>query len=66
MALSNLSSFEFGVQPEVEVYRAGDQQPITTLPLQQAGNGACLNIGERKASRFLTTTLPADLPLASR
>jgi uncharacterized protein YcbK (DUF882 family) len=63
LALSNLSSFEFGVQPKVEVYRAGDQrQPITALPLQQAGNGACLNIGERKASRFLTTTLPADLP----
>ena len=63
LALSNLSSFAFGVQPTVEVYRAGDQrQPITTLPLQQSGNGACLNIGERKASRFLTTTLPAELP----
>lgn len=63
LALSNLSSFAFGVQPKVEVYRAGDQrQPLTTLPLQQANNTTCLAIGERKASRFLTTTLPAELP----
>jgi uncharacterized protein YcbK (DUF882 family) len=63
LALSNLSNFAFGVRPTVAVFRSGDQrQSVATLPLNQPNGATCLPIGERKASRFLTTTLPADLP----
>lgn len=63
LSLSNLSSFSFGVRPSIEVFRSGDQrQSVATLPLNQGNGSDCVPIGERKASRFLTATLPADLP----
>lgn len=63
LALSSLSSFQFGVLPAIEVFHSGSrQQPLAALPLDQADGSACLIIGARKASRFLTADLPPDLP----
>jgi hypothetical protein len=63
LALSNLSNFQFGVRPQVEVFRSGEKRHvIASLPLNHGDDATCLPIGMRKASRFLTATLPADLP----
>ncbi len=63
LSLSSLSNFAFGVGPEVELYRSGNHtRALAALPLDQAENGDCHMIGSRKLSRFLTTTLPANLP----
>ncbi|MGE4561139.1 MAG: YcbK family protein [Desulfobulbus sp.] len=62
LALSSLSSFQFGVLPIIEVFRSGNrQQRIAALPLDQTDESACLMIGTRKASRFMTATLPQGL-----
>jgi uncharacterized protein YcbK (DUF882 family) len=63
LALSSLSSFNFGVQPVIEVFRSGNhEQPLATLPIDQVDGSSCQMIGTRKASRFLTATLPAKIP----
>ncbi|MGD9947891.1 MAG: YcbK family protein [Desulfobulbus sp.] len=63
LSLSSLSSFQFGVQPTIEVFRSGTrEQSVANLPLDHAGETSCLMLGTREASRFLTTTLPPDLP----
>ncbi len=63
LSLSSLSSFDFGVQPGVELYRSGNHtQALASLPLDQAENGNCQMVESRKVSRFLTTTLPSNLP----
>lgn len=64
MALSSLSSFDFGVEPAVTLVRAGNTtQPVAQIPLAEpAGPNGCRMISDRKTSRFLRTTLPANLP----
>ncbi|MDD2464740.1 MAG: DUF882 domain-containing protein [Desulfobulbus sp.] len=63
LSLSSLSSFAFGVQPSVALFRSGTrEQSLASLPLEQAGETTCLMLGTRKASRFLTATLPSNLP----
>lgn len=62
LALSSLSSFEFGVRPTIEVHRSGSrQQSLVALDLDQANGSSCVWLGSRKVSRFLTTTLPPDI-----
>ena len=63
LALSSLSNFDFGVEPKVTLFRSGNHtQALASLPLDEAENNSCQWIGDRKSSRFLTTSLPADLP----
>ncbi|MGI6655578.1 MAG: YcbK family protein [Desulfobulbus sp.] len=71
LSLSSLSSFAFGVRPEITLFatdaptapRRLPGMPVATVRLHGAGaDQLCLPIGNRKASRFLHITLPADLP----
>ncbi len=63
LSLSSLSSFDFGIKPKVALYRSGNHQAsLVSLPLEQGDGSQCRMIETRKASRFLTAALPADLP----
>jgi len=63
LAFSSLSSFDFGVQPVAQVFRAGDPTtPVTGIRLDHATETDCLRIGDRKNSRLLKASLPAYLP----
>lgn len=64
LALSSLSNFDFGVRPTVQVVRVdGAQDTVANIRLDRAAQTDCLRIGDRKSSRFLTTSLPDDLPV---
>ena len=63
LAFSSISTFDFGVRPMVQIVRADEQQnPVATVRLDRAVATDCLRIGDRKASRLLSTSLPANLP----
>jgi len=63
LAFSSLTSFDFGVHPVAQVFRADDSQtPVTGIRLDRAAETDCLRIGDRKTSRLLTASLPAYLP----
>lgn len=63
LSFSGLSSFDFGVHPTAQVFRADDNRtPVTTVRLDRAGESDCYRIGDRKTARSLTTSLPAYLP----
>ena len=64
LSLSGISTLGFGVRSTAELIQAGN--PAATgvrIPLQ-AGNGAvpCMQFDTRKATRFLSATLPTTLP----
>lgn len=62
LSLSGLSTFGFGVRPMavVESEKTGEQSQMA-LDLPVAG-GDCIPLKDRKATRFLYATLPADQP----
>ncbi len=64
LSLSGISTFGFGVRNTAELLQAGN--PTATaiqLPLQAGiGDAPCLQFNNRKATRFLSTSLPATLP----
>lgn len=63
LSFSGLSSFDFGVHPVAQVFRAEDPQtPVTGLRLNHQDENDCLRIGDRKTARSLTALLPAYLP----
>lgn len=63
LAFSSLSDFDFGVHPIIQIFRAGDAAtPVTGIRLNHTDENDCLRIGDRKAARFLTASLPAYLP----
>jgi len=63
LAFSSLSSFDFGVYPVIQIYRADNATtPVSGIRLNRADENDCLRIGDRKAARFLTTSMPAYLP----
>ena len=63
LSLSGLSTFGFGVRPVARLLpdnaSGGRELP---LPLIASGSGDCLNLADRKATRFLLASLPAGLP----
>jgi uncharacterized protein YcbK (DUF882 family) len=63
LSLSGLSTFGFGVRPMavVESEKTGEQSPLA-LDLPAAAGSACIPLQDRKATRFLHATLPADQP----
>jgi uncharacterized protein YcbK (DUF882 family) len=63
LAFSSLSSFDFGVHPVAQVFRADDPRtPVTGIRLNHTAENDCLRIGDRKTSRSLVASLPAYLP----
>ncbi len=63
LTLSGISTFGFGVVPEVLLYGVNDQEkPAARMRIAGGGSDDCLVIADRKTARFLTATLPADLP----
>jgi uncharacterized protein YcbK (DUF882 family) len=63
LGFSNLSSFDFGVSPTIEIVHADQAAaPVATVRPDQAGRDDCLRIGDRRAARSLTAALPAHLP----
>jgi uncharacterized protein YcbK (DUF882 family) len=64
LAFSGISNFDFGVRPTVQVFRTDDpQNRVAGIRLNSATAATdCFRIGNRKTSRFLTASLPANLP----
>ncbi|OPY75908.1 MAG: Peptidase M15 [Syntrophorhabdus sp. PtaU1.Bin153] len=64
LSLSSVSHFGFGIAKQVKIKSEGTPKGgVTTIDLRgEGGEGECILIGERKASRFLHATLPRDLP----
>jgi Uncharacterized protein conserved in bacteria len=66
LAFSGLSNFDFGVHPVIQIFHAdtpaASATPITGIRLNHTDENDCIRIGNRKASRFLTTSMPAYLP----
>jgi uncharacterized protein YcbK (DUF882 family) len=63
LSLSGISTFGFGVKPTVSIYGTADSdKPVAQVQIKNAGSSDCLMIDNRKASYFLFTTIPADLP----
>lgn len=63
LSFSSLSSFDFGIHPTAQVFRAEDSKtPVTTVRIDRAGESDCYRIGDRKTAHSLTTSLPAYLP----
>jgi len=63
LSFSSLSNYDFGVHPVAQLFRADDlQNPVSGIRIDFKGEIDCLRIGDRKASRFLTASLPAYIP----
>jgi uncharacterized protein YcbK (DUF882 family) len=66
LAFSGLTDFDFGVHPVIHIFRADNAAPpatpVTGIRLSHDEETDCLRIGNRKAARFLTTSMPAYLP----
>lgn len=64
LSLSGVSTFGFGVRSTAELLPAGDPAATAVrLPLQAGlGEASCMLLDNRKATRFLSTSLPATLP----
>jgi len=64
LSLSGISTFGFGVRSTVELFQTGNPSATAVrLPLQAGiGEAQCLPLHNRKATRFLSTSLPASLP----
>ncbi|NLX19273.1 MAG: DUF882 domain-containing protein [Desulfobulbus sp.] len=62
LSFSSLSSFDFGVSPAIQVFRADDlNHPAATVQLTQSAETTCYWIGDRHTSRRLTIRLPGNL-----
>jgi uncharacterized protein YcbK (DUF882 family) len=63
LAFSNLSNFDFGVYPVIQIFAVDKATtPVADIRLNQTDKGDCLWVGDRKTARFLTASLPANLP----
>ncbi|MDD3619643.1 MAG: DUF882 domain-containing protein [Desulfobulbaceae bacterium] len=63
LSLSGISTFGFGIVPEALLYDVrAPEEPVAEMPIGAEGSPDCRIIADRKAARFLTATLPADLP----
>ncbi len=63
LSLSGVSTFGFGVRPAVQLYPAtGSGKSLAEIPIENRDTTECILIKDRKASRFLAITLPANLP----
>lgn len=62
LSFSSVSDFGFGIRPVVVFVRDSEKdKAIATARLQPAGSLDCTMIPDRKASRFITLTVPSDL-----
>lgn len=60
--LAAVSDFGFGVKRQaVIVDNSPEHRTVATAPIGLSGSGDCLRIGNRKASRFITLSLPPEL-----
>jgi uncharacterized protein YcbK (DUF882 family) len=64
LSLSSVSHFGFGIAKQIKITSEGTPGgDVTAIDLRgEGGEGECILIGERKASRFLYATLPGGLP----
>lgn len=63
LSLSGISVFDFGILPTALLTAAQSAESVPLrLPLAGAGQGECQKIMTREATRFLSVTLPAELP----
>lgn len=62
LSLSGISTFGFGIRTTVQLSDVGESAGETILiPLHTVEQKECLRVDNRKASRFLYTTLPTSL-----
>lgn len=63
LSLSGISTFGFGIRPVMRVYPAAESASLLTeAPIRTEDASDCLVLSDRKASRFITSTIPGDLP----
>lgn len=63
LSLSGISTFGFGIKPVIRVYPAAENTSILTeAPIRTEDTSDCLVLSDRKASRWINSTIPADLP----
>ena len=64
LSLSSVSDFGFGIKRTVFFVRGAreDNTAIAAADIKSPGDGACIMIRDRKASRFIYLTLPPELP----
>lgn len=63
LTLSGISTFGFGVGPEAFLYGVNDpEKPAARMRIEGGGGDDCRIIADRKTARFLSTSLPSDLP----
>lgn len=63
LSLSGISVFDFGVRTTARLYAVEKSvKSVARLPIRSNVQTECVRIDNRKASRFLYTSLPADLP----
>lgn len=62
LSLSGVGTFGFGVRSTAELVQAGNPAAVR-IPLQAGtGEAPCMRLDNRKATRFLSASLPANLP----
>jgi hypothetical protein len=63
LSLASVSDFGFGVVRKISFVKdAGGLNSAAIAEIEAEGNGDCLSISDRNASRSLLSRLPADLP----
>ena len=63
LMLSSVAAYGFGLRPAVEIMADSAQpRPVASTRLAQAATSTCHAIGDRRAARFLSVSLPPDLP----
>lgn len=63
LSLSGISTFGFGIRPAIRVYPVAEKASILTeAPIRKENTSDCFVLSDRKASRFINTTIPADVP----
>jgi hypothetical protein len=63
LSLSGISTFGFGIKAAAGIYGVADaERPVGHLQIAGGKSTDCIAVNDRKTSRFLSTSLPADLP----
>jgi hypothetical protein len=64
LSFSGISTFGFGVKTSARLYGSADtENPIAQLQIVNGDKSECLLLEDRKTSRFLYTTIPAEVPV---
>jgi len=63
LSLSGIGTFGFGVENTARLYGSADtEKPIAQMQLADNIKSECISLEDHKASRFLYTTVPEELP----